>query len=79
MTVIQLRQHLLHYGLTEKYSLGPYTEPVAILPDGSHLTIIQIDDLPVSAHKSLLLLLEIFRVYALCAVLLLFGHFFRQI
>ena len=59
MIVIKLGKHLLHDGFTEKSSLCTYTELVAILPDRRHLTVIQIDDLPVPAHKSSLLFLEI--------------------
>ena len=63
MIVIQLRKDLLHYGLAEQNSLCTYTKPVAILPDGSHLTVIQINDLPVTTYQRLLLFLQIFRIY----------------
>ena len=64
MIVIQLGQHLLHYRLAEKDSLSAYTEPVAVLSDRSHFTVIQIDNLPVATHQRLLLLLQILRIYA---------------
>ena len=64
MIIFKFRQHLLHYGLAEENSLSPYPEFVAILTYCSHLTVIQIDDLPVTADKGSLLLLEIFRIYA---------------
>ena len=64
MIILKLGQDLLHYGLAEKNGLGTYPELLAILSDGSHLAVIQIDDLPVTADKGSLLLLEIFRIYA---------------
>ena len=64
MIIIQFGQDLLHYRLAEQDSLGADTEPVTVLPDCSHLTVIQIDDLPVAAHQRLLLLFEIFRINA---------------
>ena len=63
MIIVKFRQDLLHYSFAEKHSLRTDTELVTILLNGSHLTIIQIDDLPVPAHKSLFLLLQIFRIY----------------
>lgn len=74
MIVIKLREHLLHYGLPEKSRLGTYPELVTILPYGSHLTVIQIDDLSVATHQRLLLLLQVFRIDSRL-ILLLFSHF----
>ena len=74
MIVIKLREHLLHYGLSEKSRLGTHPELVTILPYGSHLAVIQIDDLSVATHQRLLLLLQVFRVDS-CLILLLFSHF----
>ncbi len=62
MVIVKFRQNLFHYGFTEEHGLRTHTEFVAILSYGSHLAVIQIDDLPVPAHKSLLLLLHIFRI-----------------
>ncbi len=62
MVIVKFRQNLLHNGLAEKHSLRTHTELVAILSYGSHLAVIQIDYLPVPAHKSRLLLLHIFRI-----------------
>ena len=75
MIVIKLREHLLHYGLPEKSCLGTYPELVTILPYGSHLAVIQIYHLPVTADKSFLLLLEILRIYSRCIFLSFAGHF----
>ena len=74
MIVIQFRQHLLHYRLSEKYRLRAYAELVTILLNGGHLTVIQIDNLSMFAYKSCLLLLEILRIYTYAAVFLLFSH-----
>ena len=62
MVVIQLRQDLLHDRLTVKDCLCPYPELLTITINGSHLTVIQIDNLPMLTHQSLLLLLQIFRI-----------------
>lgn len=63
MIVIQFLQYLFHYRLPVKSGLCPYTELVAILINGSHLTVIQIDNLPMLTHQRFLLLLEIFRIH----------------
>ena len=73
MAVIQFLQHLFHNGLTEEHRLCAHTELLAVLIDRFHLLVIQIDDLPVTAHKSSLLLLEIFGIYAL-GYFLFTGH-----
>ena len=62
MVIIQFRQNLFHYRLAEQDGLCTDTEPVAVLSDGSHFAVIQIDDLPVATHQRLLLLLEILRI-----------------
>ena len=62
MRVVQLFQYLFHDGFTEQDSLCTYAELVTILSDCSHLTVIQIDNLPMLTHQSLLLLLQIFRI-----------------
>ena len=74
MIIVKFRQDLLHYSFAEKHSLRTDTELVTILLNGSHLTIIQIDDLPMSAHKGFLLLLQIFGIYALRCLFLLLCH-----
>ena len=74
MIVIQFGQDLFHYCLTEKHCLSPYAELVTILSDRSHLTIIQIDDLPVLTHKSFLLLLQIFRIDTRRIIFSFLGH-----
>ena len=63
MIVIQLRKYLLHDGFTEKHGLGSYLELLTVQIDGSHFTVVKIYDLPVAARQSLLLLLQIFRIY----------------
>lgn len=62
MVIIQLRQDLLHDSLTVQDRLGTYPELLAIAVDRRQFTVIQIDDLSMSTHQSLLLLLQIFRV-----------------
>ena len=62
MGVVQLFQHLLHYGFAEENSLGTHTELVAVLPYGSHFIVIQIDNLTMAAQQRCLLLFEIFRI-----------------
>ena len=64
MIVFQLRQNLLHNRLTEKNGLGTYPELFAIKIDGSHLAVIQINDLPVATYKRRFLLLQILRIDA---------------
>ena len=51
MIIVKFRQDLLHYSFTEKYGLRTHTELVAVLLNGSHLTVIQIYDLPVPAYQ----------------------------
>ena len=75
MIVIQFRQYLLHDRFTEERSLSADTELVTILSDGSHLAVIQIYHLPVTADKSFLLLLKILRIYSRCIFLSFAGHF----
>ena len=64
MIIVKFRKDFFHYGFSEQYSLGIDPELLTILRDCSHLTVIQIDDLPVLAHKGCLLLFQIFRIYA---------------
>ena len=64
MIVIQFRKDLLPYSLTEQNRLCAYTKSVTILLYCRHLTVIQIDDLPVTAHKRCLLFFEILRIDA---------------
>ena len=75
MIIVKFRQDLLHYSFAEKYGLRAHTKLVTILLNGSHLTVIQIDDLPMLAYKRCLLLLEILRIYTGTRNLLLFSHF----
>ena len=75
MVIIQFGKYLFHDSFTEKNGPRTYPELLAILPDRRHLTVIQIDDLPVLAHKRLLLFPEIVRVYACGTVFLRFSHF----
>ncbi len=74
MVVVKFRQNLLHDGLTKKSSLGTHPEALAISIDGSHLTVIQIDDLPVLTDKRGFLFLEIFRIDCRLIMFLSFGH-----
>lgn len=79
MAVIQFLEHLLHDGLAEKCRLGTDSEFLAIQSYGSHFTVIKMDDLSVSAHKSLFLLLEVFRIYSRDVFLLFSLHFFNEL
>lgn len=63
MVVIQFGKHLLHYRFTVKHRPCAYTESLAITVYGSDLTVIQIDDLSMPAHKRSLLFLQIFRIH----------------
>ena len=67
MIIIQFRKYFLHNGFPEKNRFGSHPEFVTILSDCCHLTIIQINDLPVATHQRLLLLLQIFRIDACIA------------
>ena len=62
MIVIQFLEYLFHDGFTEQHSLCAYTEFVTVLSDGRHLTVVQIDNLPVTTDQSFFLLLKIFRI-----------------
>lgn len=74
MIVIQFRQDLFHYRFTEKHCLRSDPELVTILPDSRHLAIIQIDNLPMLTHKSLLLLLQILRIDRQFVIFPFLGH-----
>ena len=74
MVIVKFRQDFLHYSLAEKHSLRTYTKLVAILLNGCHFAVIQIDNLSMFTHKSSFLLLEIFRIDTGSRVLLLFSH-----
>jgi len=73
MTVIQFFQYLFHDGFTEEDCLCAHTKLLAILIYCFHLLVIQINDLPVMAHKRCLLFLEIFGVNPL-GYFLFTGH-----
>ena len=73
MAIIQFLQHLFHNGLTEEHRLCAHTELLTILAYSCHLIIIQIDNLPMTAHKSCFLLFQIFGIYAL-GYFLFTGH-----
>ena len=62
MIVFKFGENLFHYSLSEQNSFCPNPEFVTILIYGSHLTVIQIDNLPMPAYERSLLLLEIFRI-----------------
>ena len=62
MVLIQFLQNLFHYGATEERTLCAYTELLTILAYSRHLIIIQIDNLPMTAHKSCFLLFQIFGI-----------------
>ena len=72
--IVQLGENLLHDRFSVQHCLCAYTELLTIAVYGSHLAIIQIDDLPMSAHKGFLLLLQIFGIYALRCLFLLLCH-----
>lgn len=63
MIIIQFLKYLFHDSFTEKDSLCSDTELIAILLNRCHLTIIQVDDLPMAAHQRFLLLLKVLRIY----------------
>ena len=62
MIVVQFLQDLFHYGTTEERTLCAYTKLLTILAYSCHLIIIQIDNLPMTAHKSCFLLFQIFGI-----------------
>ena len=64
MIVIQFLEYLFHNRLSEQHSLRTHTELVAVLLNGSHLTVIQIDDLPVLTYQRLLLLLQVLGIHS---------------
>ena len=64
MIVVQFREHLLNDGLTEQGGFRIYTELVTISPYGSHLAVIEVDNLTMPAHKGCLLLFQIFRIHS---------------
>lgn len=51
MAVIELRENPLHGGLAEDCRTLLDSKTVTILLDGSHLLIIQVDDLPMNSPK----------------------------
>ena len=73
MVIIQFRQDLLHNGFSEECCLGADAELFTICVDRSHLTVIQVDDLPVTTDKRRPLLLEIFGIDTL-GYFLFTGH-----
>ena len=79
MIVIQFRKHFLHYRFAEKHSFRTYTKLLTIMLYSRHLAVIQIDDLPMSAHKRFFLLFKILRINAGRTVFLLSGHFSTEI
>lgn len=74
MIVFKLREYLLHNRFSEKNRFCPYPEFVTVLINRSHLTIIQVDNLPMPAYKRSLLLLEVLRIDT-GNLFLLLGHF----
>ena len=76
--VIQLRKDLLHDGFAEEYGLGIDTELLTIAVNGSHLAVIQINHLPVTTHKGLLLLLQVLGIDTRMHIFL-FSSQFRQL
>ena len=74
MIIVQLGEDLLHDRLPVQHCLCTHAELLTIAVYGSHLAIIKIDDLPMSAHKGFLLLLQIFGIYALRCLFLLLCH-----
>lgn len=63
MAVIELRENPLHGGLTEDRRALLDSKTVTILLDGSHLLIIQIDDLPMNSSKRCLAHFKIVRIW----------------
>ena len=74
MIILKLGENLLHDRFSEKNRFCPYPEFVTILIYGRHLTVIQVDNLPMSAYKGSLLLLEVFRIDT-SNLFFLLGHF----
>ena len=62
MVVLEFFEDFFHNGFTEKDGLGVDLEKVAILGDGCHFAVVQVDDLAMCPHKGGFLLLQIFRV-----------------
>ncbi len=75
MVIVELGEDLFHNGLAEEGGFGVYTKFVAVLGDGSHLAVIQVDDLSVFADEGLFLFLYIFRVDSPTGYFLLPCHF----
>ena len=74
MIVIQFLEDLFHDGFAEEDRFRANTELFAIQAYGSHLAVVKIYDLTVAAYKSLLLLLQIFRIHTGCAGIFPFSH-----
>ncbi len=75
MVVVELGEDLFHDGFAEEGGFGGDAEFVAVLGDGSHLAVIQVDNLSVFADKGLLLFLYILRVDSPAGYFLLPCHF----
>ena len=73
MIIVQLFQYLLHDSLAEKHRLYPHTKLITILINGSHLAVIQVDNLTMATHQRRLLFLEVFWIYG-CRRFLFSGH-----
>ena len=67
--VIEFLQDLLHNGLSEHNGLDSDAELLTILVYGSHLAVIQVDNLTMAAQKRCLLFFEIFRIDSLVCFL----------
>ena len=76
MIVIQFLEYLFHYSLSEQHCLRTHTDLVTVLLYGSHLTVIQIDDLSVPAYQLLLLFLEVLGIHTLHGIFLLLCQIF---
>ena len=64
MVVLEFGEDFFRDGFAVEDGPGVDIEAAAILLYGGHFTVIEVDDLPVTAHKGGLLLFEIFWIYS---------------
>lgn len=62
MVVLEFGEDFFHDGFAVEDGPGVDIEAAAILIYGGHFTVIEVDDLPVTAHEGGLLLFEIFGI-----------------
>lgn len=62
MVVLEFGEDFFHDGFAVEDGPGVDIEAAAILVYGGHFAVVEIDDLPVTAHEGGLLLFEIFGI-----------------